>query len=163
MRVRFIHLQEVAVPETAWQQQLKQFLNKAGEELKRTGEEIKAEAQRLMVEVRDPQKQQKMKEGLRDLSTWARRTADQAADLIDTAVKKAEQTWAKPVGKTEKSEPPARPAAQEPVTEKVHVAEEKKAEAAEKPAKKTVAKKKSGSKAAPRAAGKTIGKKKKPS
>ena len=161
MRVPSSTQEEVAVPDNAWQQQLKQFLNKAGEELKRTGEEIKSEAQRLMVEVRDPQKQQKMKEGLKDLSAWARRTADQAADLIDTAVKKAEQTWGKPAPK---SEPAAsRPAPQEPVTEKVHVGEEKKAEASAKPAKKTVAKKKSGSKAAPRAAGKTIGKKKKPS
>ena len=65
--------------------------------LKRTGDEIRQETQRLIREVNNPENQQKVKEGLKELSAWARSTAEEAAALIDNAVKKAETAFAKAV------------------------------------------------------------------
>ncbi|HYO55568.1 transcriptional regulator [Archangium sp.] len=59
--------------------------------LKRTGEELKTEAQRLLVEVKDPTKQAKVKEGLENLRTWAMATGKQAAERIESAVRQVEQ------------------------------------------------------------------------
>jgi hypothetical protein len=69
--------------EKEWDKRLLDFL-------KRTGEEIKAETQRLVEEVRDPATQRKMKESLRDFGSWAKQTAEEAAQMMENAIKKAE-------------------------------------------------------------------------
>ena len=61
--------------------------------LKHTGEEIKAETQRLVAEVKDPDTQRKVKEGLREFGSWVKQTAEEAADMIESAVKKAEAAF----------------------------------------------------------------------
>jgi hypothetical protein len=165
------------MPETPWQQQFQKLLARAGEEFKKTSEELKSEAQRLLVEVRDPANQKKVKEGLRDIGVWAKKAADQAAEVIDSAVKKAETTWKKDApkkGAPAAAKPAApRPSAEKASTEKApaeKAAAEKpaaeKAPAQKAPAKKTVGKKKAA--AAPAKAArpvtkpgaKSIGKKK---
>ena len=74
-----------------WEEKLKVFFQKAGEELKRAGEEIKTEAERLIDDVRDPAKQQKIKQGLREFGIWARQTAEEVGELVEQGVKKAER------------------------------------------------------------------------
>jgi hypothetical protein len=83
--------------EKDWDKRLLDFL-------KRTGEEIKAETQRWVEEVRDPATQQKMKESLREFGTWAKKTAEDAAERMENAIKKAETAF------TQKVEPPSAPA-----------------------------------------------------
>jgi len=58
--------------------------------LKRTGDEIKSETQRLVGEVRDPSTQQKVKESLREFGSWVKQTAEDAAEMMERAIKKAE-------------------------------------------------------------------------
>jgi hypothetical protein len=69
-----------------WDDRLFKFLT-------RTGEEIKAETQRLVAEVKDPETQRKVKEGLREFGSWVKQTAEEAADMIGSAVKKAEAAF----------------------------------------------------------------------
>lgn len=76
-------------------QQVLDFLKRTGEDLKRTGEEVRREAQRLIDEVRDPETQAKVKERLSGFGTWAKRTAEDAATMLEGAVKKAEDMFAK--------------------------------------------------------------------
>jgi hypothetical protein len=76
-------------------QQVVDFLKRTGEDLKRTGEEVRREAQRLIDEVRDPETQAKMKEKLSGFGTWAKQTAEDAATMLEGAVKKAEDMFAK--------------------------------------------------------------------
>ncbi len=76
--------------DSQWDEQLKGFLKKTGDELKRAGEEIKKEGERLLGEVRDPEKRKKVKDGLKDFGGWARRTAEEVAVLVEQGVKKAE-------------------------------------------------------------------------
>jgi len=82
--------------EKDWDKRLLDFL-------KRTGEEINAETQRLVEEVRDPATQQKIKESLREFGTWAKKTAEDAAEKMESAIKKAENAF------TQKVEPPSAP------------------------------------------------------
>jgi hypothetical protein len=77
---------ESVMNEKEWDKRLLDFL-------KRTGEDIKAETQRLVEEVRDPAKQRKVKETLREFGTWAKQTAEEAAEMVETAVKKAETAF----------------------------------------------------------------------
>ncbi len=72
-----------------WDKRMMEFL-------KRTGEDIKAETERLVTEVRDPAKQQKVKAALKEFGVWAKKTAEDAADMVETAVRKAETAWKKP-------------------------------------------------------------------
>ncbi len=90
--------------EKQWDKRLIDFL-------KRTSEEIKAETQRLVEEVRDPATQQKVKESLRDFGSWAKQTAEEAAEMVETAIKKAETAFAQKV-----ETPPAADQVQAPTT-----------------------------------------------
>ena len=76
-------------------QQVVDFLKRTGEDLKRTGEEVRREAQRLIDEVRDPEMQAKVKERLSSFGTWAKQTAEEAATMLEGAVKKAEDVFSK--------------------------------------------------------------------
>ena len=73
-------------------QQVLAFLRRTGEELRKTGEELRQEAQRLLDEVTDPAHQQRVKDGMKDLGTWFKRTTSDAAEMIEGAVKRAEET-----------------------------------------------------------------------
>lgn len=73
-----------------WDAKLKSFLKRTGDDFKRFGADVKQEAQKLLVEVQDPERQQKLREGLKDVGTWAKKTAEEMATLVETGVKKAE-------------------------------------------------------------------------
>lgn len=89
--------------ESQWDEQLKRFLKKTGEDLKRAGADIKVEAQKLIKEVQDPARQKKVKEGLRDLGTMAKKAAEEVATAVEAGVKKAEEAL-KPKARTAPSE-----------------------------------------------------------
>jgi hypothetical protein len=76
--------------ETQWDAKLKSFLKKTGEDVKRAGNDIKSEAEKLLKEVQDPERQAKVKAGMKDFGGWARKTAEEMAELMETGVKKAE-------------------------------------------------------------------------
>jgi hypothetical protein len=76
--------------ETQWDFKLKAFLKKTGDDFKRAGAEMKVEAERLMAEAKDPERAKKIKEGLNEVGTWAKKTAEELAGLVETGVKKAE-------------------------------------------------------------------------
>lgn len=71
--------------------QIKDFLKKAGDDMKKVGEDIKAETTRLVEDLRDPNKQAKAKEKLSELGTWAKTTAQGAADMAEVALKRIEE------------------------------------------------------------------------
>jgi hypothetical protein len=85
--------------------------------IKRTGEEIKGETQRILEEIRNPENQQKVRDRLNEFGAWAKQTADEAASLVETAVKTAESAFVRranptrPHKKSVKSrrKPPRRP------------------------------------------------------
>lgn len=144
-----------------WDKNFVAFLKRSGEDLKRTGEEIRKEAQRLFEEVRDPETQAKLKDRFTEFGGWAKKTAEEAAGMIETVVKKAEDGVRAKTG-TESASP--RPAAARPAASPAP----KKAAAtkpASKPAPKTVGAKKAGGSRKPgvgtKTAKKTIGPKKK--
>ncbi len=79
--------------DTTWEEQFKVFLKRAGDDLKRMGEDIRTEAQRLATELEQPERQEKMREGLRDVGQWARRTVNDMADLVEKGAQKAETAF----------------------------------------------------------------------
>ena len=95
-----------------WDKQLKDVLQFTREELKRTGDELKTHAQRLLVEVQDPNNQAKVKEGLATLRTWAVATGKQAQEQLESAVRRVEEVVEGSFDKRSASAPP--PAAPAP-------------------------------------------------
>jgi peptidoglycan hydrolase CwlO-like protein len=81
------------MPEKPWDQTLVDFLKRTGEDLKKAGEEIRAEAQKLIDDVRDPETQQKIRDGLGNIGQWAKKSAEDAASKIEEVVKKADDAW----------------------------------------------------------------------
>jgi hypothetical protein len=76
--------------DSQWDAKLKTFLKKTGDDFKRFGKDVQSEAQKLMTEVQDPARQQKLRDGLKDVGVWAKKTAEEVATLVETGVKKAE-------------------------------------------------------------------------
>jgi DNA repair ATPase RecN len=76
----------------SWEKQFKQFLRKTGEDCRRTGEEIKAEAQRLLDVAMDPDKQQRVRNRLNELTRWARKAAQGVAGAVEEAASRAAET-----------------------------------------------------------------------
>ena len=74
----------------SWEEQFKQFLRKTG---RRAGEDIKAEAQKLFDAAMDPDKQQRVRDRLKELSSWARKTAEDMAGTVETAASKAARVF----------------------------------------------------------------------
>ncbi|MEW5737826.1 MAG: transcriptional regulator [Myxococcota bacterium] len=150
--------------DSAWDEKVRAFLKKTGEDFKRFGRDVKAEAQKLMTEVKDPERQQKLREGLKDVGHWARKTAEEVATVMETGVKKAEDAFRSASGKvadfaTKEAAPPA-PRPPEPAPTPPSPPPEMEAPARPKAAKKSVgprAKKSTARKSA--SAKKTIGKK----
>ncbi len=104
--------------DSQWDAKFKSFLKKTGEDFKRFGAEVKTEAQKLMTDVKDPERQEELREGLKNIGVWARKAADDAASLMETGVKKAEgalnkasgrvnESFNKPVADTKRTPAPA--------------------------------------------------------
>ncbi len=85
--------------DSQWDAKLKSFLKKTGEDVKRAGAEIKVEAEKLLKEVQDPERQAKVKAGMKEFGGWARKTAEEMASLMETGVKKAEVALGKATDK----------------------------------------------------------------
>lgn len=80
-----------AMPTDAeWDLKLKTFLKRTGDDFKRAATDVKKEAERLMKEVQDPERQAKVREGVQEASVWARKTAQELASLVEVGVKQAE-------------------------------------------------------------------------
>jgi DNA repair ATPase RecN len=79
--------------EESWDEQFKQFLRKTGDDFRRAGEEVRAEAQRLLEAAMDPQKQQRVRDRLNELSQWARRSGEAVAGAMTDAASKAENAF----------------------------------------------------------------------
>jgi hypothetical protein len=88
-----------------WDDPVKDFLRKTGDEFRRFSHDVREDAQRLLREVRDPRQQQRLRDGLLEVGSWARKTAQDMATVIEDGLKKAE----KAVG-----DPARRPAAPAP-------------------------------------------------
>lgn len=73
-----------------WDSKFKGFLKKAGDDFKRAATDVKKEAERLMKEVKDPERQARVREGVQEASVWAKKTAEQLASLVEVGVKQAE-------------------------------------------------------------------------
>lgn len=106
--------------DSQWDAKLKSFLKKTGDDFKKFGADVKEEAQKLLTEVQDPKRQEKLRDGLKDVGVWARKTAEEVATLVETGVKKAEGAIGKatdfvvkpvdaapPAARKEASRPPA--------------------------------------------------------
>lgn len=128
--------------EPQWENKLKAFMKKAGEDFKRAGNDIKDEAQRLYQEVQDPETQAKLRERLKEVGAWAKQTGDELAVLLDQGAKKAEGVITKAADKVKDfaTQPP--PGTRSPGTGAPPPSEPPKTEAApaapKGPAKKTV-------------------------
>ena len=85
--------------DSQWDAKLKSFLKKTGEDFKRTGNDLKQEAEKLLKEVQDPERQAKVKAGMKDIGTWAKKAAEDMASLMESGVKKAEGVISKATDK----------------------------------------------------------------
>jgi hypothetical protein len=130
--------------DSQWDAKLKSFLKKTGEDVKRAGAEIKVEAEKLLKEVQDPERQAKVKAGMKDFGGWARKTAEEMATLMETGVKKAEVAINKATDKVvdfaeRKTAPPGDAPIPDPAPTPANAAPpEATPEAAAKPAKKSI-------------------------
>jgi len=77
----------------SWEEQFKQFLRKTGDDFRRAGEDIKSEAQKLLDAAMDPDKQQRVRGRLKELSSWARKRAEDVAGTVETAASKAARVF----------------------------------------------------------------------
>lgn len=131
----------------SWDEQFRQFLRKTGDDFRRTGEDIKAEAQKLLDAAMDPEKQQRVRDRLNELTQWARRTAQGVAGAVEDAASKAENAFYRAADKMTPpagSAPEAQPvAATKPARKPSAVKKASRAKAkASKPAKKTIGRRK---------------------
>jgi hypothetical protein len=92
-----------------WDLRVKAFLTKTGDEFRRFSHDVQEDAKKLLSEVRHPERQKKLREGLVEVGTWARRTAEEVATAMEEGVKKAEEAFAKTAkpAPTAPSPPPA--------------------------------------------------------
>ncbi len=92
--------------DSQWDERLKSFLKKTQQDLKRAGNDMRVEAEKLLKEVKDPERQAKVKAGLKDFSVWARKTAEEVAGLVETGVKKAEASFREVTSNKADTQPP---------------------------------------------------------
>jgi hypothetical protein len=150
--------------ESQWDEKLRAFLKKTGEDLKRAGSDIRAEAERLMHEVKDPARQEKVKQGLTNFSVWAKKTAEEVATVVEAGVKKAEVAVRDAAGQVQRhvdTAPPPPPSPQEPLRHDTPVDTPAPATEAE-PARKSIGGSKKKASAKAKATKKTLGKKRTP-
>jgi hypothetical protein len=77
----------------SWEEQFKKFLQQTGEDFRRAGKDIRTEAQRLLEGAMDPEKQQKIRDRLNELGTWARKAAHDVAGAVEEVATKAETAF----------------------------------------------------------------------
>lgn len=148
--------------DSPWDLKLKAFLKKTGDDFKRFGAEVKQEAQRLVTEVqtevKDPQRQQQLRDTLADVGKWASKTADEVATVVEGGIKKAGDSVNTFMKDNVGAAP--RPVATEPVPTAPSPPPKASPPAAPSRAKKTVGRKPTPKKSTPRGVSKkTIGKK----
>src|SRR5579883_942295 len=59
--------------------------------LKQTGENIRSKAHELVNELQDPANHDRVKQSLAEMGDWAKKTAEDAAVMVDQAAQKVEQ------------------------------------------------------------------------
>ena len=74
--------------EKRWDEKMMDFL-------KATGDDIRVETQRLMNEINDPANQEKVRQKLREIGDWAKKTAEEAAGMVEQASEKVETVISK--------------------------------------------------------------------
>ncbi|MCA3012197.1 MAG: transcriptional regulator [Myxococcaceae bacterium] len=89
-----------------WESKLKSFLQRTGQDFRRAATDVKKEAERLMKEVQDPERQAKVREGVQEASVWARKTAQELASLVEVGVKQAEGALTEVAKQFKTAEPP---------------------------------------------------------
>ena len=77
----------------SWEEQFRQFLRKTGDDFRRTGEDIRVEAQKLLDAAMDPERQQRVRNRLNELTLWARKTAQGVAGAVEDAAGKAQTAF----------------------------------------------------------------------
>jgi hypothetical protein len=77
----------------SWEEQFKQFLRKTGDDFRRAGEDIRTEAQKLFDAAIDPDKQQRVRDRLRELTSWARKAAEDVAGSVESAASTAARVF----------------------------------------------------------------------
>jgi hypothetical protein len=60
-------------------------------EFRRFGHDLKAEAEQLLKQARTPRGRERLKTGLKDVSQWAQKTAEDLARLVGDGVRRAEE------------------------------------------------------------------------
>jgi hypothetical protein len=88
----------------------KPWNEKLMETLRQTGDNIRAEAQKLIHELSDPAKHERVKQGLADMGEWAKKTAEEAATAVDQTAKKVEEAISAAARRAKSSRKPAKPA-----------------------------------------------------
>ncbi len=76
--------------QSGWDEQFRAFLKRAGDDLKKMGEDLRTEAQRLVEQVGDPEKQEQVRAKAREVGVWAKQAAVEVAELVDKGAQKAE-------------------------------------------------------------------------
>ena len=79
--------------------------------LRQTGENIRTEAQKLMGELNDPANGERVKQRLSEMGDWAKKTAEDAAGVVDQAAKKVEEAINTAAAKARSVRKPAKKAA----------------------------------------------------
>jgi hypothetical protein len=86
----------------------KPWNEKVMDSLRHTGESIRNEAQKLVGELQDPANHERVKHSLSEMGEWAKRTAEEAATMVDQAARKVEVAVAQAAKRAKK---PAKKAA----------------------------------------------------
>lgn len=92
----------------------KRWDEKIMELLKTTGDGIRNETERLMNEMSDPANQDKVRQRLREVGEWAKKTAEDAAVMVEQAAEKVEAaitkaSTSKPEGEKTSASRPTKP------------------------------------------------------
>ena len=84
---------------TDWDSKVRSFLDRAKADFKRAGRDIRDEGERLLGEVKDPVTQAKLRDGIKEFGSWAKKTAEEVAGLVEVGVKKAEHGFRDAAGR----------------------------------------------------------------
>jgi hypothetical protein len=116
--------------------------------LKKTGEDVRVEAKKLLVDFKDPEAQQRVKESLKELGNWAWQVADDFKETVEKTVRQAEGALSEAAARVGVNLPTGRrsttaAASESPRTARKGKARGKKARAASPSPKKSVSRQKS--------------------
>jgi hypothetical protein len=83
----------------------KPWNEKVMESLRHTGESIRSEAQKLVGELQDPANHERVKHSLAEMGDWAKKTAEEAATMVDQAARKVEEAVRQAANKAKSKKP----------------------------------------------------------